>query len=236
MIDTQRLIEQARGLNVDVTGDQAQKLGDYCTAVLEMNRHLNLTAITDPRDVEVKHVLDCITLCALPELRGRVADVGTGAGFPGVVIKIAKPDLDVTVIDATRKKLGFIETACRRLGIEVTAVHGRAEELARGQHREQFDTVCARAVAPLGSLVEYCLPLVKVGGHFIAMKGPEAASEISDSLYAIETLGGQKPQLVKATLPGDIERTLITIKKISQTPSHYPRNGKNITKSPIKKR
>jgi len=236
MINKQRLIEEARGLGVDITWDHVQKLDEYCEAVVGTNKHLNLTAITDPRDVEIKHLLDCVELCSLSELSGSVADVGTGAGFPGVVVKVVKPELKMTLIDATKKKLGFIEKTCLELDIDAAVLHGRAEELARGQYREIFDTVCARAVASLVCLAEYCLPLVKIGGHFIAMKGPEAESEIADALYAIEVLGGAKPQIKKVSLPGETERTLITIKKISQTPPYYPRNGKNITKIPLKKR
>jgi 16S rRNA (guanine527-N7)-methyltransferase len=236
MIDTARLIRQAAALGVCVTPDQAQLLDRYCQLVVETNRRLNLTAITQPYDMEVKHLLDSLTLCTLPSLRGSVADVGTGAGFPGVVLKIMRPDLRLTLIDATAKKLTFVQQSCERLGLDVTVVHGRAEELARGALREQFDTVVARAVAALPALCEYCLPLVAVGGAFIAMKGPEAAAELADSAYALSQLGARSLVVENFQLPGAITRYACVISKISQTAPKYPRNSNNISKMPLKKR
>lgn len=236
MIDIARLIEESTALGVTVTEAQAATLDRYVEHMIETNKNLNLTAITEPRDIEIKHLLDCIALCGVPELTSSVADVGTGAGFPGIVIKVLRPELELTLIDATAKKLGFIERICAELGIEVTTLHGRAEELARGEYREAFDTVVCRAVAPMCSLVEYCLPLVKPGGHLIAMKSPEAAGELAESGYAISLLGGGQPIVENFALPGGIERSFVKIKKISQTPPKYPRNGKNISKSPLKKR
>ncbi len=233
MIDKKRLISEAATLGADISEQAAKRLDDYCERLIETNKTLNLTAITDPREVEIKHLLDSSTLLTLEELRGKVADVGTGAGFPGVVLKAARPELSLTLIDATGKKLKFIENAAAETGIEVTTLHGRAEELARGEYRESFDTVTARAVASLPSLLEYCLPLVKAGGHLIAMKGPDAEEEIALSKHALKELSGMVIAKRRFTLPDESERVVVVIKKISQTAPKYPRSGKNISKSPL---
>lgn len=233
MIDRNRLITQAAALGVHVTPRQAELLDKYCAAVIETNREMNLTAITAPRDVEVKHLLDCLSICPLPQLRGKVADVGTGAGFPGAVLAIMRPDLALTLIDATAKKLAFVRQTCDAFGLAVEAVHGRAEELARGAYREQFDAVTARAVAPMAGLLEYCLPLVRVGGHFIAMKGPEAPVELGDSAYALRQLGGRPVQQKEVALPGGITRVIVIIEKTAATPARYPRGGKRISGNPL---
>lgn len=233
MIDTTRLINESAALGFALSEEGAKKLDGYCERLVETNKTLNLTAITEPREVEIKHLLDSLTLLTAEELSGSVADVGTGAGFPGVVIKAAKEELDVTLIDATGKKLRFIENAAGETGIDVKTVHGRAEELARGEYREAFDTVTARAVASLPTLLEYCLPLVKPGGHLLAMKGPDAETEISLSKHALKELGGMVIAKRRFTLPDESERVVIIIKKISQTAPKYPRSGKNIAKSPL---
>lgn len=233
MIENTRLIREAAGLGVTVSPQQAELLDRYCTRVAETNRQLNLTAITDPREMEIKHLLDCLTVCAIQELQGKVADVGTGAGFPGVVLKIMRPDLDVTLIDATRKKLDFVQRACDDLGVAVTTVHGRAEELARGVYRESFDTVTARAVAPMASLLEYTLPLVLPGGFLVAMKGPEAKAELADSAFALKELGGKVTRTVDVELPDNSGRRIVLVEKSGATPGQYPRGGKNISKKPL---
>lgn len=236
MINKQRLIAEAAELCVAVSPEQAALLDGYCMRLAEANRQVNLTAITDPREMEIKHLLDCLALCRLPELKGPVADVGTGAGFPGVVIQIIKPELDITLIDATGKKLAIVEEICAGLGIGVKTLHGRAEELARGEWRGQFQTIVARAVAPLAALAEYCLPLVRIGGTLLAMKGPEAETEIGEAQFAIAEMGGKLTTVENFELPGGLRRAVVTIKKISQTPAKYPRNGRNIAKKPLKNR
>lgn len=236
MINQARLIAEAAGLGVTVSNKQAALLDDYCARLAEANKQFNLTAITDPREMEVKHLLDCLVLCRMPELTGPAADIGTGAGFPGAVLKIMKPELDITLIDATAKKLAFVADTCAGLGLEIKTLHGRAEELARGGRRECFQTATARAVAPLAALAEVCLPLVRVGGILLAMKGPEAEAEISEAQVAIARMGGVLTIVENFELPGGLRRAIVKIKKISQTPAKYPRNGSNIAKRPLKKR
>lgn len=224
----------AKAFDLALDDKTAALLCSYAHKLCETNEHLNLTAITQPREVEVKHLLDSLLCAALPEVTGAVADVGTGGGFPGVVVAAHRQDADVTLIDATGKKLRFIETACGELGIAVKTVHGRAEELARSALRECFDAVTARAVAALPALCELCLPLVKPGGVFVAMKGAEWETELAAAENAIRVLGGSVLRTETFTLPEDGgTRALIVIKKISHTPTKYPRGGKNIAKNPL---
>ncbi len=236
MIDAARLAANAAKLGLALTEEQLRALDAYAGAVVEQNRVMNLTAITDPEGVEHKHLLDSLVCAACPEVTGNVVDVGTGAGFPGVVLRVARPDCALTLVDATAKKLAFIERACAALGIELRTVHGRAEELThREAFRERFDCATARAVANLASLCEYCLPFVRVGGHLVAMKGPEALAELEAARASLALLGGQLVRVDRRALPDGSVRTLVIVKKISQTPSKYPRSGKNITKNPIQK-
>ncbi len=233
MIDQPLLMREAAALGVALTPEQASTLDAYCARLIETNRHLNLTAVTDPHAVLVKHLLDSLKLCALPQLTSAVADVGTGGGFPGVVLAVARPDLRCTLIDATGKKLRFVGETCAALGIPVTTLHGRAEELARGPQREQYDTVVARAVAALPVVAELCLPLVRPGGVFIAMKGPEAEAELNEAANAIALLGGRRETVEHYELPGFGSRCAILVRKISQTPAKYPRNSGAIQKKSI---
>lgn len=235
MIDTARLAANAAKIGLELTDAQLAALDAYAEAVVEQNKVMNLTAITDPDGVEYKHLLDSLLCAACPEVRGRVVDVGTGAGFPGVVLKIARPECALALVDATAKKLAFIERACGERGIKVTTLHGRAEELThRPEYREAFDCATARAVANLAALCEYCLPFVKTGGYLIAMKGPEAEAELEAARVPLAVLGGELTRVDRHTLPDGSVRTLIILKKISQTPPKYPRSGKNITKNPIR--
>ncbi len=235
MLDKTRLICEAKTLGVDVTQEIAEKFEIYCDTLVETNKKFNLTSIIASRDIEIKHLLDSLSVTALPEMNGKIADVGTGAGFPGAIIAMVKPSSFVTMIDATQKKLGFIHDTLNLVGIDnFKTVHGRAEQLSRQkEYRETFDVVTARAVANLSSLAEYCLPLVKVGGYFIAMKGSEGDSELLNAETAIKKLGGELSYFKKLVLPDDQTRFLLVIKKISQTSTKFPRNSKNITKNPL---
>ena len=226
-------LTKAAAYGADISRDTAEKLLRYQDKVEEVNRSFNLTAITDPQEMEIKHTLDSLTCAILPEIKGEVADVGTGPGFPGSIIAAVRPECSVTLIEATDKKLQFALGTCRELGIKTRGVHGRSEELGRGELRESFDTVTARAVAAMASLCEYCLPLVKVGGYLIAMKGAGAAEELEAAKDAIELLGGGETEVRSLTLPDGSERALVLVKKIAPTPQKYPRSGKNIRKAPL---
>ena len=209
MIDKNRLEQKCSTWNIALTGTQLDQLDAFAEILVEYNQKVNLTAITDPEGIEDKHFLDSLLFASQPEVAGKMVDVGAGAGFPGIVTKIFKPELELTLME-------------------------RAEEAARKAWREQFDLASARAVAALPMLAEYCLPLVKVGGNFLAMKGASGEEELAAARGAIKKLGGEYKETRTLHLPGGDTRTLILCKKISQTPTAYPRNGGKIAKSPLK--
>ena len=213
----------------------AAPMARYAQLLLETNQVMNLTAITDPTDVAALHFLDSAALLTLTDLKGKtVADVGTGAGFPGLPLKIAEPSIRLTLLDAQGKRVRFLETVCAELGLaDVECVHGRAEEFA-ADRRESFDLVTSRAVAALPVLAELCLPLVKVGGAFLAMKSVDSEAELAEAKRALETLGGRVEALRDYCLPGtDVRHRLVIIKKIRKTPEKYPRIFAKIKKNPL---
>lgn len=235
MIDKNRLEAKCAALGIALTGPMLDALDQYAEILVEYNQKVNLTAITDPEGIEDKHFADSLLLANLPEAAGKLVDVGTGAGFPGVVAKIFKPELQLTLMEPTGKRVEFLKYVCAQLGLSgVEFAKERAEEAARKVWREQFDVATARGVAALPMLSEYCLPLVKVGGVFLAMKGPGAAEELAESGAALKKLGGKGSGVAEFHLPGGDVRNIIRIKKISQTPPVYPRNGGKIAKSPLK--
>lgn len=235
MIDKNRLEAKCAALGIALTGPMLDALDQYAEILVEYNQKVNLTAITDPEGIEDKHFADSLLLANLPETAGKLVDVGTGAGFPGVVAKIFKPELQITLMEPTGKRVEFLKYVCAQLGLSgVEFAKERAEEAARKVWREQFDVATARGVAALPMLSEYCLPLVKVGGVFLAMKGPGAAEELAESGAALKKLGGKGSGVAEFHLPGGDVRNIIRIKKISQTPPVYPRNGGKIAKSPLK--
>ena len=235
MIDKNRLEAKCAALGIALTGPMLDVLDQYAEILVEYNQKVNLTAITDPEGIEDKHFADSLLLANLPETAGKLVDVGTGAGFPGVVAKIFKPELQLTLMEPTGKRVEFLKYVCAQLGLSgVEFAKERAEEAARKVWREQFDVATARGVAALPMLSEYCLPLVKVGGVFLAMKGPGAAEELAESGAALKKLGGKGSGVAEFHLPGGDVRNIIRIKKISQTPPVYPRNGGKIAKSPLK--
>ncbi|MCI9226258.1 MAG: 16S rRNA (guanine(527)-N(7))-methyltransferase RsmG [Acutalibacter sp.] len=229
----QKLILESKNLGIKVTAEQAAKFQKYMELLVEWNEKLNLTAITEPEEILEKHFLDSLTTLLACKFKdgGKVLDVGTGAGFPGVPIKIMRPDLQVTLLDGSNKRLNFLGELCSELGVECRRVHKRAEEAGLDKAmRENFDIVTARAVAQLRILCEYCLPLVKMKGYFIAMKGPGANEELFEARNALDILGGDKVDIKQVQLPNAGERNLIVVRKLSFTPKGYPRHGGTITK------
>lgn len=228
--------DKAKEAGIKVTPAQAEQFETYCRLLLEWNEKINLTAITDPGEVAEKHFIDSLTLlshCAIKQ-GAKVIDVGTGAGFPGVPLKILRPDIELTLLDGVNKRLNFLGEVCSALGIQAQRLHKRAEE-AGLEHklRESFDIAAARAVAPLNILCEYCLPLVKMKGYFLAMKGPGAAEEISQAKHAMELLGGTEVEIHSFSLPTAGERNIVAVRKKAFTPKGYPRHGGTITKHPL---
>ena len=228
MIDKQRLEEKCSTWNIALTGTQLDQLDAFAQILVDYNQKVNLTAITDPEGIEDKHFLDSLLFASQPEVAGRMVDVGAGAGFPGIVTKIFKPELELTLMEPTGKRVDFLKYACAQLGLTgVEFAKERAEEAARKVWREQFDLASARAVAALPMLA-------KVGGNFLAMKGASGEEELTAARGAIKKLGGEYRETRTLHLPGGDTRTLILCKKISQTPTAYPRNGGKIAKSPLK--
>ncbi len=216
--------------------ETANKLEKYAELLIEWNGKMNLTAITEPNEIIIKHFYDCLLFLKHNEIpqNAKIIDVGTGAGFPGLVLKIARPDLKVTLLDGLNKRLIFLNEVCKELGLEVETIHSRAEDAGkRSDYREKYDVATARAVARLNVLSEYCLPFVKVGGSFVAMKGPTATEELEDAMTAIKKLGGEKAVQINETLPDDSQRVFVKIKKISQTPPQFPRISAKISKKPL---
>lgn len=233
------LKEGAQGLNIEITDAQINQLIKYKDILLEWNQKMNLTAIEEEKDVMIKHFLDSLSCIQSKYLKreGKMIDVGTGAGFPGVPLKIALPGIELTLLDSLRKRINFLEEVCAETKLEqVDFVHGRAEDIGQSKdYREKYDYAVSRAVAALNVLVEYCLPFVKVGGYFICQKGPQIIEELPDAEKAIKVLGGEVVEQISVDLPfSDITHHILVIKKIKQTPSKYPRKAGKPSKEPIK--
>ena len=220
----------ALGLKAD--GETIGKFARYSEMLKEYNERINLTAITDDDVIAVKHFLDSLLPLKYIDINGSAADIGTGAGFPGIPIKLARPDIKLTLIDSLNKRVNFLKAVSNELGLKAECVHGRAEELARKEFREKFDFALSRAVANMTALSEYCLPFVKVGGKFIALKSKDADDEIEAARPAIGTLGGRISEIITAPLPeSDIVRKIVVIEKIKPTPKAFPRSAKKINRA-----
>lgn len=212
------------------------RLNTYGNLLLEWNEKMNLTAITEPEEVLYKHFLDCLMFFKNVEVPSgaRVIDVGTGAGFPGLVLKIARPDINLTLLDGLNKRLTFLAEVLREIGLEAQLVHARAEDAGKDPlYREKYDIACARAVAALPVLCEYCIPFVKVGGQFVAMKGASGKEEMLAAQNAYKVLGCEKSTIICENLRENEARAFIISKKISQTSPKYPRIGGKIKKSAL---
>ena len=214
-----------------------QTLTRYCQALLDKNREMNLTAITDPVDAANLHMLDCAALLNCAQLSGQtLIDVGTGAGFPGMVLKILVPSLELTLLDSLNKRLDWLGEVCDTLDIQgVRRLHGRAEEAGRDPElRERFAFATARAVADLRLLCELCLPFLPVGGRLLAMKGVSSHQEVEGALPAIQTLGGRLERCFDYTIPNtQVVHRVVVVEKISSTPPQFPRRWSKIQKSPL---
>lgn len=217
---------------ITLTENQYEQFQKYFELLAEWNEKMNLTAITDESGVALKHFADSLSLLNFVDIpqNSSLADVGTGAGFPGVVLKIARPDIKLTLIDSLNKRLVFLGEVCAQLGIEAKLIHSRAEDGARDEKlRESFDFAVSRAVARMNVLSEYCLPYVKVGGAFCAMKGAQANEEFKESLNAINTLGGKLENKYFFELPENGgERAIAVVRKVKNTPQKYPRQSGKI--------
>ena len=232
------MIWAADAYGIELTGRQQEQFLLYFQLLVEWNEKMNLTAITEPREVAVKHMIDSLSAYdadCFPQ-DASVIDVGTGAGFPGIPLRILRPDLQLTLLDSLNKRVRFLQTVVDALELTGTAcIHARAEEAAHMRlYREQFDVACARAVARLPILTEYCLPFVRPGGVFIALKGRQYAAEVQESAKAVKMLGGNLLDVRPVHLPGlDDSRAVIRVKKIKKTPRAYPRKAGTPEKMPL---
>lgn len=236
--NTVQFLKDINSMGISLSDEQAGQFLRYYEMLVRWNEMMNLTAITDFADVMKKHFVDSLSLVRVCDLTGSLSliDVGTGAGFPGLVLKIAFPDLKVTLLDSLNKRIHFLDEVVSELGIHgVNTVHGRAEDYAKqDKYRESFDLCVSRAVANLSTLSEYCLPFVKVGGLFISYKSERVSEELATAEHAISILGGVVENQVELMLPdSDIYRNLVMIRKIQGTSSKYPRKAGLPARNPL---
>lgn len=231
------LIKTLSGWKFELTEKQIEQLDKYYELLIEKNKVMNLTAITDFDEVIVKHFADSLSICTvMPDDIHTICDLGTGAGFPGIPMAIAYPNIQFTLIDSLNKRIKFLQEVVDCIGLNnVTLVHARAEEAGRNKiYREQFDLVVSRAVANIATLSEYCLPLVKIGGYFISFKSGDINNEIELSGKAINKLGGKLEKPILFSLPDtDISRSFLIINKEKNTPKVYPRKAGTPSKEPL---
>ena len=224
-------------IQIELSEKQAEQFEQYYEMLIAKNEVMNLTAITEFEEVVQKHFIDSVMIKEVrePGDNEKWIDVGTGAGFPGIPLKIVYPQLRMTLLDSLNKRVKFLQEVVDALKLEqVEALHGRAEEYAKkAEYREQFACCVSRAVANLASLSEYCLPFVKVGGVFAALKGPDGPAEVEAAKKAISLLGGKVEAVKSFTLPGQQARTVAVIRKVQPTPAKYPRHGGKISKQPL---
>jgi len=236
IIDKDLLKSGASDFDVELDETALDRFDRFAGLIIEKNKVMNLTSIVEPKDIVIKHFLDSLSLFSAvqPAKGAKVIDVGTGAGLPGVALLIARPDLAVTLLDSTKKKLDFLKEVLAELGLTAATYHARAEEAGRKtEYREVFDLAVARAVSGMNELSEYCLPFVKLGGKFIAMKGPDAEAELNAAKPAIRNLGGFVKGVKTFTLQDAGERNLIIIERQYPSPYKYPRPSAQIAKKPL---
>ncbi|RMC42523.1 16S rRNA (guanine(527)-N(7))-methyltransferase RsmG [Lactobacillus sp. ESL0233] len=239
-MNPEQFVHELSKCNCKLNEKQINQFKQYFTNLVAANQHVNLTRITAESDVYLKHFFDSITpLLVFNNIfknESKICDVGAGAGFPSIPLKIVQPEINVTIVDSLGKRLTFLQNLIEQLKLEdVTLVHSRAEDIGQDKlYREQFDIVTARAVANMAVLSEYCLPLVKKGGYLVALKGPKAESELSAAKKAIALLGGKLLEVKDLQLPNSSEeRTLILVQKTKETPKKYPRQAGTPHRKPI---
>lgn len=232
----EQFIEELKKISVELNEKQLEQFRVYYEMLVEKNKVMNLTGITEWDEVLEKHFLDSISLCQVYDLSKpvKILDMGTGAGFPGIPLKIAFPEVEITLADSLNKRIKFLDEVVEELGLKkVTTIHARAEELAKNkEHRENYDLVVSRAVANLSTLGEYCIPFVKIGGNFISYKSGEIEEEINAAKNAVKILGGQIKDVYKFDL-SDQKRSFVMIEKIKTTPKTYPRKAGTPSKEPL---
>lgn len=234
---SENLIKECKNINLEISLEDANKFYKYMKLLLEWNEKINLTAITEENEVIIKHFIDSLTIYKYLNEAKSIIDVGTGAGFPGIPIKILNKEIDITLMDSLNKRINFLNEVVKNLNLErISCIHSRAEELGRDKKfREKYDVAVSRAVANMSTLVEYLLPFVKVGGMCICMKGSSIDEELKEAEKAIKMIGGKIEKVEKIILPNsDYERNIVIIRKINNTNSKFPRKAGIPKKEPIK--
>jgi 16S rRNA (guanine527-N7)-methyltransferase len=228
------LIEKASKIDTQINEKQVEKFYSYMNLLLEWNEKINLTAITEPKEIILKHFIDSITIQKYIKENDKIVDVGTGAGFPGIPLNIINNSAEYTLVDSLNKRIKFLDEVINKIGLKnITTVHSRIEDFAK-ENRENYDIATSRAVAALNILLEYLLPLVKVGGTCICMKGSNVKEEIENSKKALEILGGKIEKVEEIILPeSDIVRNIVIVKKVKNTSTKYPRKAGIPTKEPL---
>lgn len=229
------LVDGMKKFDIILTDEQIDKFNKYCNMLIEWNKKMNLTAIKEPVGIAIKHFVDSCSLLKYVTIKenSKVIDIGTGAGFPGIPLKIIRNDMEITLLDSLNKRLTFLNAVADELNIKLETVHGRAEDFGRNEeYREKYDIAVSRAVAPLNILSEYCIPFVKKGGKFISMKGREVSQEVENSKKAVKMLGGKYNNVVQFNV-NENGRSLIIIDKISNVSYTYPRHGSKISQKPL---
>lgn len=230
------LVEKLLKINIQIQNEQIEQLYNYMNLLIEWNEKINLTAITEPNEIILKHFVDSLTISKYINKNEKIADIGTGAGFPGIPLKILNPDNEIILIDSLNKRINFLNEVIKSNNLnKIQAIHARAEEIGHNNnYRGQFDVVTSRAVAKLNVLLEYMLPLVKAGGKCICLKGPNTEQEIDEAKNALDILGGKIIKIEEITLPdSDNKRTIIEILSVKQSPNKYPRKAGTPTNSPL---
>ncbi len=231
----EELLYKMKKIDIELTEKQVKQFYNYMNLLIEWNNKINLTAITEPKEIILKHFVDCATINKFID-ENKVLDIGTGAGFPGIPLKIINEDLEITLADSLNKRIKFLDIVIETLELnKIETIHARAEELAKNKkYRESYDIVVSRAVAALNVLLEYTTPFIKVGGKVICMKGNNVEEEIKESKNAIKILGTKMLPVEKVVLPDtEITRNIITVEKIKNTPAKYPRKAGTPAKEPL---
>ena len=236
MINFDEMSKKAQRYNIELSSEQLNMLDKYAEMLVEWNFKINLTAITDSEGIMTRHFEDSIAMLKYVDspINSSLIDIGTGAGFPGMVLKIIRPDLKITLLDSLNKRISFLNTVSDKLCLDINTVHLRAEDGGKlSKYRERFDIACARAVSNMRELSEYCIPYVKVGGQFVSLKGPDVVDELVLARPAIGTLGGKVNSVCNYTISDGSGRNIIIVDKVKPTPIQFPRISAKIAKKPL---